>query len=121
MGIEWVAWVVWVAVGAVLAAVALFGCFSFGVVVGYTLRDRLSRRRRCRVEQEQRFAEAVAANSRTFAKAIGVSDKTVPKARSAAGKHTGSHGKALKKIKLTVVTGGVPEPGPHRTSTEQQR
>lgn len=49
MGIDSVS----VAVGAALAASALFICFCFGVVVGYAWRDRISRTRRLRVEQER--------------------------------------------------------------------
>ena len=142
MNIKSVVWVEWLVVGAVVAAAALFCCFSFGVVVGYAWRDRISLKRRRRVDQELKFAEldralavaldeAVTANSnksdRSFAKAIGLSVKSVTKARksaakkSAVGERDRVDGKA-KKIKLRVVTGDVLEgPGHERISTEHQR
>ena len=51
MGVEWIA------IGGVLAAGALFVGFPFGVAVGYTWRDSISRSRRLRVKQELRRAE----------------------------------------------------------------
>ena len=53
MGLDWV----WVAVGAASSAGALFVCFCFGVVVGYAWRDRISHKRRLRVEQERKLEE----------------------------------------------------------------
>ncbi len=53
MGIEWVVF------GAVLAAGALFVGFPCGVAVGYVWRDRISRARRDRAEQERRRAQLI--------------------------------------------------------------
>jgi hypothetical protein len=137
MSIDSVVWVEWVVVGAVMAAGALFCCFSFGVVVGYAWRDRISLMRRCRVDQELKFAEldralavaldeAVAANSnksdRSFAKVIGLRDKSVTKGRNsiAANLPLASAGSRAKRNQLRegdVLHG----PGHDRISTEQQR
>jgi hypothetical protein len=118
-----VAWVMSVAVGALLAAAALFFCFSFGVIVGYAWRDRISRRRRLLAEKEQKLEELAHALRRAMsehavstnpdasdgaiAEAIGVTELTVNRARKAV-KARDAVEKRPRKVKLTLVLGGVP-------------
>jgi hypothetical protein len=119
------AWVVWIALGAILAAGALFISFSFGVVFGYAWRDRISRRRRLQAEQEQKLEELAHALGRALseeaviaysnasdgaiAEAIGVSERTVNRARKAVAttEAVEKAGAATRRVKLTVVQGGV--------------
>jgi len=158
MGVEWIA------IGGVLAAGALFVGFPFGVAVGYTWRDSISRSRRLRVKQELRRAELEGAAA-AFAPpdirlagrsgkrhvgrpvedvaaasdlpALAIAEKTSiprPPASQALKRATGSNKpiamrngrdrkrrKMPEKAKLKVVTTDVlQEPGPGRTSKEQQ-
>lgn len=158
MGVEWIA------VGGVLAAGALFVGFPFGVAVGYTWRDSISRSRRLRVKQELRRAEldsAAAAFAPPDIRLAGRSSKlragkpvedvtaasdlsalpiakatSIPRATAtqALKRATGSNkpiamrnGRDRKRRKMpekatlkVVTTDVLQEPGPGRTSREQQ-
>jgi hypothetical protein len=117
----------WVAVGVLLTAGALFVGFPFGVAFGYVWRDRISRARRHLVEQERRRG----LSARVIAEETDIPHATINRARRKAtesnnpvAKRIGKDGKRRKmptNPKLNVVTGDVPqEPGPGRTSAEQQ-